>query len=309
MADMAPCYIYLVVLALCVDEGMGSTMRPGGSTLQPGATATPALICTIPSNIPTTDWIKESFPNPRVNVTLCGRECMKSWVCDPSGILNPKDADFLDDQIDALATNGQCGCRNCVVGKDGYKIGVALVRKMGMKSFVVSNNVDKDNEAMEFSAYLRSVSWKFGTCDNSIVIFYSQEDRKMMTSTGARANHVLTVNCTGEIFNEVKPMLKSGQVFEALHHMVTRYGQVLQTGQCHPPIEPQELGVGMVILIVVICIVVGILAVIGGVCGWRRSHGSYHKGRSHDPDKGSDEPKTFTGGETGDGGGVAGGSF
>ncbi|XP_033740868.1 uncharacterized protein LOC117327796 [Pecten maximus] len=307
---MASCYIYLAVLTVLVDNGLASTRRPGATTLRPGATATPSPPCMVPSNNPTKEWLKEKFPNPRVNVTLCGRECMQSWVCDPSGILKPRDADVLDEKIDAIATNGICGCRKCVDGQDGYKIGVALVRKMAVHSFVLSQNVDKENMAIEFSAYLRSVSWKFGNCDNNIVIFYSQEDRKVMTSTSSRVESVLSVNCTGDIFNEAKPMFRDDRVFEALDHMVTRYGQVLRTGKCYPPAEHVELGVGMIILIVIICFFVVIMAIIGGVCGWRRSHGGYHRGRSNDPDKNrEDKPETFTGGETGDGGGVAGGSF
>lgn len=307
---MAPCFIYLVVLTALVGDVYGSTLGPWGTTARPGVTATPAPSCMIPANNPKRDWTKETLPNPRVDVALCGRECMQSWVCDPAGILKPHDADLLDEKLDGIATNGICGCRSCVDGKDGYKIGVALVRKMGIPSFVLPQNVDKDNMAIEFSAYLRSVSWKFGSCDNSIVIFYSQEDRKVMTSTGSRVNDVLTVNCTGDIFNEAKPMLREDRVFEALDHMVTRYGQVLRTGKCYPPAEPVELGVGMIILIVVICFFVLVVAAIGGVCGWRKTHGGYHRGRSNDPDKKPDDkPGTFTGGETGDGGGVAGGSF
>ncbi|XP_060084473.1 uncharacterized protein LOC132563740 [Ylistrum balloti] len=320
---MASRFIFLTLLIFLVEESRCSTRRPEVNTLQPGATTQ----CLVPFLNPSRGWKKESFPNPRVNVTLCGRECTQSWVCDPSGILNTRDADILDEKIDIIASNGICGCRTCLAGTDGYKIGVALVRKMEIGSFAVVDNVDKDNLAMEFSAYLRSVSWKYGKCDDSIVIFYSQEDRKVMTSTGERVKQVLSINCTGAIFNEAKPMLRNDHVFEALEHMVTRYGQVLRTGECYPSPEPVELSIGMVILIVIICFFVLVAAVIGGVCGWRRTHGGYHRGRSNDPDssrgdpekiddegtndpdKSSGDPEKFRGGETGDGGGVAGGSF
>ncbi len=42
-------------------------------------------------NSETVTWRKEKFPNPQIDVTLCGRSDNPSWVCDPDHLLTQQE--------------------------------------------------------------------------------------------------------------------------------------------------------------------------------------------------------------------------
>lgn len=32
-------------------------------------------------------WREQYYPNPQIDLGKCGRNCRKSWICDPSNII------------------------------------------------------------------------------------------------------------------------------------------------------------------------------------------------------------------------------
>ena len=38
-----------------------------------------------------TEWSKEDFPNPRVDLDKCGRGGKASWICDPENVLTEEE--------------------------------------------------------------------------------------------------------------------------------------------------------------------------------------------------------------------------
>ncbi|XP_071144041.1 uncharacterized protein [Mytilus edulis] len=120
-------------------------------------------------------WRKEDFPNPQINIDKCGRNCKKSWICDPSHILSRQSGDELDELIERVSRSGTCSCSECSY-PDGYNIAVALVPSM---SYFGS---DAKAAAQSFAYYLR-VNWDFEECDNNVVIFVSRDDRKEQKKT------------------------------------------------------------------------------------------------------------------------------
>ncbi|CAC5367620.1 unnamed protein product [Mytilus coruscus] len=134
------------------------------------AASSPSPAC-VPDTSHKDSWRKEDFPNPQINIDKCGRNCKKSWICDPSHILSRQSGDELDELIERVSRSGKCSCSECSY-PDGYNIAVALVPSM---SYFGS---DARAAAQSFAYYLR-VSWDFEQCDNNVVIFISRNDRKI----------------------------------------------------------------------------------------------------------------------------------
>ncbi|KAK3108747.1 hypothetical protein FSP39_014703 [Pinctada imbricata] len=177
-------------------------------------------------------WGKDEYPNPRKDVNYCGRNCTKSWVCDPAGILTSHQADDLDRTLDRIATSGNCRCTQCT-SNEGHYIYVALMSRMK-----ISEGQTKEMEAYAFSEHLKE-KWMGGTCGNIVVIVVSTEDKQMPTNPGSEASAILTLECIKLIYNEVKPLVKTRGYYSALKSMIRRYKYSLKTltfiplGECH----------------------------------------------------------------------------
>ncbi|CAC5367558.1 unnamed protein product [Mytilus coruscus] len=170
-------------------------------------------------------WEKEDFPNPQINIDLCGRHCKKSWICDPNKVLSSQQADELDSIIETVAESGKCSCKNCT-STDGYNIAVALV-----PSIKASKTSLKDTAAMEFTQFIR-VNWNFQKCDNDIVILLSKDDRKVYTEAGTTANKFLTDECIDEVHKNIESDLSDGKYYEILKDMTKQYKIILSIGNC-----------------------------------------------------------------------------
>ncbi|VDI11431.1 Hypothetical predicted protein, partial [Mytilus galloprovincialis] len=133
------------------------------------AASSPSPPC-VPDTSHKDSWRKEDFPNPQINIDKCGRNCKKSWICDPSHILSRQSGDELDELMGKVSRSGTCSCSECSY-PDGYNIAVALVPSM---SYFGS---DARAAAQSFAYYLR-VNWDFEECDNNVVIFISRNDKK-----------------------------------------------------------------------------------------------------------------------------------
>lgn len=49
--------------------------------------------CSIDNNVPSL-WRKEHYPNPQIDLGKCGRNCRKSWICDPSNIISVEQGQY-----------------------------------------------------------------------------------------------------------------------------------------------------------------------------------------------------------------------
>lgn len=256
-------------------------------------------------------WRKEDFPNPQINIDKCGRNCKKSWICDPSHILSTSAGDELDELIERVSRSGKCSCSNCSY-PDGYNIAVAMVPSMSYSGTRAA--------AQSFAHYLR-VSWDFEQCDNNVVIFISRDDRKVYTESGQTAYKILTTECTEEVYNRVKPKLSEGRYNSALDEMIGYYKTIFERGNCEH-IKDNSLSTGAIVGIVIGALSgVGIIAIITCCCcgccsggsssGGGRSggHRSYFHSSSSGGGGGGGGGSGFFGGGSGDGGGGGGGDF
>lgn len=48
-------------------------------------------------------WTPSNFPNPTVDVGQCGRKGVRSWICDPDGVLSYNSANVVEGTLREIA--------------------------------------------------------------------------------------------------------------------------------------------------------------------------------------------------------------
>lgn len=51
------------------------------------------------SAAPAGGWVLDAYPNPQTDTDACGRRGVRSWVCDPDGVLPYDDANEVEGYI------------------------------------------------------------------------------------------------------------------------------------------------------------------------------------------------------------------
>lgn len=69
-------------------------------------------------------WTPSTYPNPQKDVDMCGRNGVKSSICDPEGILSVEAANMVDGLINEIAEGktpyGKMECPGD--GVQGFKV-------------------------------------------------------------------------------------------------------------------------------------------------------------------------------------------
>lgn len=188
-------------------------------------------------------YSKHSYPNPRKDPVMCGRiHVAKSYVCDPDHILGPQDteANQLDGMIAKIINETACPCSaySCEHHREGYKIGIALIRKMVPKSDAKSQDDDLDegearkrkilkglHEAQDYALEIQK-RWMLGRCDEDVIIFYSIEDNVVYTITGDVARTKLTNEIVASVAREARRTGFVKSPFDGLYKMLNDYRAV-----------------------------------------------------------------------------------
>jgi hypothetical protein len=50
-----------------------------------------------------TEWTPSTYPNPTVDTKACGRRGVRSWVCDPDGLLSYNSANVVEGTLKEIA--------------------------------------------------------------------------------------------------------------------------------------------------------------------------------------------------------------
>lgn len=157
-------------------------------------------------------WIKESFPHPVNNRDLCGRNGVKSWICDPDKILRDDETNTLEEMLQHVATNTHSDCPYDS-DRPGYQIGIAVMRKMAVPS-----ERSAEEMAREFARHLHN-KWGVGHigCDDGALLLISTQDRQIYISTGRKARETLSDDQIDIIIGKMKSTLREDEYGKALH--------------------------------------------------------------------------------------------
>eukprot|EP00879_Flechtneria_rotunda_P006550 GHRR01006883.1.p1 GENE.GHRR01006883.1~~GHRR01006883.1.p1 ORF type:complete len:394 (+),score=102.81 GHRR01006883.1:191-1372(+) len=188
-------------------------------------------------------WNPSTYPNPQQDVKLCGRQGVKSSICDPDGILSVETANMVEGLINEIAegdppyTKAQCGDQ----GMQGFAIAVALMHKMEHERYA-----DKAVAAAAFARALHD-SWGVGNpvCQNGALLLLAVGDRQVYISTGKGMKDVLPDNQLSIILDNIKPALKHKRYADAILEAVQQLGLLLAGHQPEPSGVDADDGLGI----------------------------------------------------------------
>jgi hypothetical protein len=68
-------------------------------------------------------WTPDTFPNPERDVASCGRRGVRSWVCDPDGVISYQSANVIEGLIKKIVMGEAPYARDaCGAGVEGYQV-------------------------------------------------------------------------------------------------------------------------------------------------------------------------------------------
>jgi Modulator of levamisole receptor-1 len=69
-------------------------------------------------------WTAEQYPNPSINVTQCGRNGVRSWVCDPDGVVSYAEANIVEGLVKEIEAGQHPYVRHTcgTAGLEGYQV-------------------------------------------------------------------------------------------------------------------------------------------------------------------------------------------
>lgn len=186
------------------------------------------------SNKVLSEWTAADYPNPARDWTLCGRY-EKSLVCDPNGLLSTKEADTLDWLLKGVVNDTKCPCSawKCESKKSGYVVAVALVRKLNIPKTGPAPVDDNEKLAAlrQFAFDLENNKWRFGECNEDVIIAYSAEEGAVFTFAGGTANRRLNQDLIDSITAHRKHYFRGNKhVYAGLRSMVMDYREALTEG-------------------------------------------------------------------------------
>lgn len=238
-----------------------------------------------------TTWSPSTYPNPTRDIDKCNRRGVKSWVCDPDGVISYTTANVIESLVQDISTGtspyalAPCGA----LGKQGYQVAVALMRKINVASTVTPADAARtfakslhDAWGVGFSGMqcawgMRNVHGVFAEknstpykstpmhthpttapppippteCNNGVLLLLAVDDRQVYISTGQGAQRAMPDDQAAVIIHRMKPSLRAGDYDIAVERAVREMGLALAGATFEEPHDwvGTVFGVGVVVII------------------------------------------------------------
>lgn len=203
---------------------IASALLVFGTNAQPWKAAARHLQQQRAQSLLSTSWTSSTFPNPTRDVDRCNRQGVKSWVCDPDGVISYNTANVVEAVLQDIQAGkspyklAPCGA----LGKQGFQVAVALLRKM---------QIDDEKPADTARAFAKGVHGRWGVglreCNNGVVLFLAIDDRQVYISTGRGARKALSDSQAAIIIDRMKPALRATDYDAAVERAVREIGMTL----------------------------------------------------------------------------------
>ncbi|XP_059177011.1 uncharacterized protein LOC131956528 [Physella acuta] len=192
----------------------------------------PVLLALAQSEETREEWLPDHMYNPLLEPEKCGlRPGELAYVCDPNGIIGNHIDSVNWILKDAAYNNTNCPCSNFNCehekGPTGYRIGLALVKRM-----IIQYNTDgrlntPKDQAQLFANRLENHKWNMGRCEEDIVIFYSAEDKVLALYGGSTATAKLTPYFRELLTYKVASRFNDGRIIEGINNLLYDLKKVL----------------------------------------------------------------------------------
>lgn len=169
-------------------------------------------------------WNPQTYPNPVVDLELCGRKGVKSWICDPDGIITYESANVVEAVLRKIRRGeAPYSKMSCGGEQTGFQVAVAL-----MNQFAQPMHEDPEVVAESFAKHIHD-TWGVGdaACNNGVVVFLAIKNRQMYISAGKSAKRLLSYKVLGSILDRAKPRLRQHETDAAVETMVLDIGLAL----------------------------------------------------------------------------------
>lgn len=172
-----------------------------------------------------TTWSPSTFPNPTRDVDKCNRRGVKSWVCDPDGVISYTTANIIEAIVQDISTGtspyilAPCGA----LGNQGYQVALAIMQKIN-----IASTVTPADAARTFAQSLHD-AWGvgFAECNNGVLMLLAVDDRQVYISTGEGAQRAMSDAQAAVIIDRMKPALRAGDYDVAVERAVREIGMAL----------------------------------------------------------------------------------
>ncbi|CAL1535301.1 unnamed protein product [Lymnaea stagnalis] len=178
------------------------------------------------------EWLPDDMYNPLSEPRLCGLNTDEpAYICDPNKIIGDKIHSMNWHLKDAAYNSTSCPCSTYYCenerGAVGYRIGVALVRRMALQTNTDGRLNTPEDQAQLFAHRLGNGKWNMGRCEEDIVIFYSEEDKVLAIYGGSTANQKLSPYYRALLRHKVGDRLNEGRIVQALDNLIYDIKKVL----------------------------------------------------------------------------------
>ncbi|KAL4224393.1 hypothetical protein ACF0H5_017845 [Mactra antiquata] len=166
-------------------------------------------------------WTHCSFPHPKADHTLCGRpeKIGEYYLCDPDQLLHHTIASNIDSKLEELQTATSTICINSDGEHQSVITAIAIVDHLLIPDFQSPtlcttdcgklipnmNTTGRDvtyNEKRKimdiFATNLRK-TWRFGSCDNDVIILYCKAFNMVKVVAGSRTSGMLKDGAINEL--------------------------------------------------------------------------------------------------------------
>ncbi|CAG9463992.1 unnamed protein product [Pedinophyceae sp. YPF-701] len=170
-------------------------------------------------------WTPRSYPDPIRHPEKCGREGVKSWICDPDRLISVVTADRVDEELDAIRLGIKPYIKDpCTNGELGFQTMVALMSSMDDSV----RGYDLAGKAKNFARALHD-NWGVGDrkCNDGILILLSIFDRQIYISTGKGAKGFLTDSEVQHVIATMRPLLRQNRLDDAVLAGVRAVGKAI----------------------------------------------------------------------------------
>jgi uncharacterized membrane protein YgcG len=169
------------------------------------------------------EWTPINFPNPRIDLELCGRRGVESRVCDPNALISYESANKIEELIKTIQKDYTSSC-------GGFQVAVVIVQKI--KSDWPTGSTDRETAARYFTTKIHD-EWGVGNhkCQDGIVLFLSKEDKKMYISTGSGSKQFLSNRGIERVLTTMRTELRKGNFGEGVILGINAIAKELSTGK------------------------------------------------------------------------------
>lgn len=196
-------------------------------------------------------WTHCGMPNPVFDAGHCGRveSTSTNYVCDPDNLMSSiSQGESIDLSLYNVQTGTSTVCTDAEGVKQSFLVAVLLLDRLRMPDFQspslcendcgeihpeldttnrTATEEEEDLYMEHFADKIREL-WALGSCDNDVIVFYSQELNKVHVSMGSKAKSYISDSDLSSLTTQLQSYIDNNRLEEGLLLMASELRVILQ---------------------------------------------------------------------------------